>query len=310
MTQHIPVVFCFDAKYAPYAAVAAFSVVSNTQSPVKIYWIAAPAAQAKAQVLRDHLLQRGIDVSLVDPGESPFDRWKPKDHVTTAGNLRLLIPDFVGEDRVIYLDCDTMVLSDLAPLYETDMKGLPLGGVTDPDGPKFNRILRDGSHYINSGVLLMDLKQMRAERLQEKCAEIYARYGDAVLYPDQCVLNKYAEDRTLFLDPRWNRLVFTQVTTQQAWRQAIAPGHSGILHFIGPVKPWEEWCNPLIADFWWERARKLGLEELQPVKITDLKQVMSLAYALDTIEQFQRASSVKTGIITRLIELVSAPRSP
>ena len=308
MAQHIPVVFCFDAKYAPYAAVSAFCLVRNAQSPVRIYWIASPQAQAKAVALQDHLKKHGVEVLLAVPRENPFDAWKTKDHVSTAGNLRLLIPDLIAEARIIYLDCDTLALSDLAPLYETDMKGLLLGGVIDPDGPKFNRILRSGEAYINSGVLLMDLDRMRQERFLEKCADIYATHGDAVIYPDQCVINKFAEDRAVHLDPKWNRLIFTQLETRQAWTQTIAPGHSGILHFIGPVKPWEEWCNPMIAEFWWAQARPLGLPGLDPIKITDLTQAMSLAYAMDKAEQFQDASRVKTGIITHLIGMVAPPK--
>jgi len=308
LTQQIPVVFCFDANYAPYAAVATFSLARSAQNPLKIYWVVSRDLE-KASFLRDHLKNLGIEVSITVADGNPFAHWKTKDHVNTAANLRLLIPTVIKEAKVIYLDCDTLVLADLAPLYETDTKDFAIGGVIDPDGPKFNKILQNGREYMNSGVLLMNLDLMREEEFLKKCADIYAKYQDAVLYPDQCVINKFSEGRKVFLDPKWNRLIWAQLTDNNTWQQAIAEGKSKILHFIGSVKPWEEWCNPMIADFWWTYARKLGLADLHPIKITNLPQLLSLACALDVIERFKDASKLKTDVIHHLLK-VPPPQSP
>jgi lipopolysaccharide biosynthesis glycosyltransferase len=309
VTQYVPVVFCFDANYAPYAAVASYSVFRSAQHPVKIYWIATPEAQAQATVLKDHLQRLGMEISILASPENPFDAWDPKGHVSTAGNLRFLIPDLIAESRVIYLDCDILVLSDLIALYQTDMQGCLIGGVRDIEGPKFDRMLRNGKNYINSGVLLMDLDRLREDRFAEKCADIYIKYRDAVLYPDQCVINKFAEDRVVFLDDKWNRMILAQLETQETWRQNIAPGHSQILHFAATVKPWQAWCSPLIADFWWARARALAIPGLNPIPITDLTQAMSLASALDTIEHFREASRTKSNIINHLLDTMAAKQS-
>ena len=303
MTRPVPVVFCFDANFAPYAAVASFSLARSAQNPLKIYWVVVSQGMEKISFLRDHLKKHGVEVSIVIAGANPFAHWKTKDHVNTAANLRLLVPALIPEAKVIYLDCDTLVLADLAPLHETDMKGFPIAGVIDPDGPKFNKILRNGAEYINSGMLLMNLDLMRQEDFQKNCADIYARHPDAVLYPDQCVINKYAEDRKVFLDPKWNRLIWAQLKDRDVWQQAIAAGNSKILHFIGFVKPWEEWCNPMIADFWWSIARKLGLADLRPIKLTNIAQLLSLAGALDVIERFREASKLKTDVIHHLLNV-------
>lgn len=68
------------------------------------------------------------------------------------------------------------------------------------------------------------------------------------------------------------------------------------------MKPWEEWCNPKIAEFWWNSARNAGIPNLHPVRIARMQQALALAEVCDHLRLFERASQVKSEIISRLMK--------
>ena len=91
-------------------------------------------------------------------------------------------------ERVIYLDCDTFVIAPIEMLYEQDMQGNPIAGVSDPFGMHImmgrdmvakKGIFDPAEPYFNSGVLLIDLKAFAAADLPGRLAE-FAR----TVYPE------------------------------------------------------------------------------------------------------------------------------
>ena len=69
-----------------------------------------------------------------------------------------MLPDCVK--RVLYLDCDTVVLASLKKLWQTDLKGRLFGAVMEPTiypAVKASIGLGKEDPYFNSGVLLIDL---------------------------------------------------------------------------------------------------------------------------------------------------------
>ena len=78
--------------------------------------------------------------------------------------LRLLLdltPDI--PDKLIYLDIDTMCVSDIKQLYDVDIEGYDFAAVKDYMGRFWiNR------HYCNAGVMLLNMKQIKENGLQPK----------------------------------------------------------------------------------------------------------------------------------------------
>ena len=104
---------------------------------------------------------------------------------------------FAGElmpkaiDKVIYLDCDTIIsasIKDLS-LYPTD--NYTICGVKDcvsrPYKDKIG-IVKNGS-YINAGVLLMNLNKLRQFDIRTMIADFVDKYESAISYADQDILN-------------------------------------------------------------------------------------------------------------------------
>ena len=129
---------------------------------------------------------------------------------TEAASLRLLLPELLPElDRIIYLDCDIVVRQDLARLWrETELGDNYLGVVfeaaIEDQAERFRALGCDPARYFNSGFLLMNLAQMRAENVTEKLLE--ACRVPYLEFPDQDALNQVCQGRVLPLSPLYDSI--------------------------------------------------------------------------------------------------------
>jgi len=310
-SYQIPILLCFDTNYANYAAVATYSAYKNAKSPLIFYWMATADSKESAEKLKQHLKKLGIEIELHLLDLSDIRDWKTGYHFTTANYLRLFAPDLLSNtDRVIYIDCDTLVLKDLSDIYNHQLSGSHFAGVVDEGGARTSKVPRDAKDkYINSGVLLMDLKSLRDDGFLRRSKALYAEYEKQITWADQCVINKYAEGKKVILDPKWNRQIFAQSIKEKDFTKLANCEVSSILHFVGGTKPWQQWCNPTISEFWWKYAQDLQIEDLVPMQINTVEQRISLADVLHLNSRFEEASNIKTQAIQTLFQHISQLQS-
>ncbi len=93
-------------------------------------------------------------------------------------------------DKLLYLDTDVVCRQDFYEFYYQDMRNLEVVGVLDNYGKWFFRRNIFKMDYLNSGVLLMNLKRIRETEFFGKCRE---RCRDKKMFmPDQSAINKLA----------------------------------------------------------------------------------------------------------------------
>ncbi|MBO6025195.1 MAG: hypothetical protein J6P83_10135 [Bacteroidales bacterium] len=89
---------------------------------------------------------------------------------------RLLASDILPKDiqKVIYLDCDIAVVSDIKPLWNVELTGKAIAGVDDCDEEKNRNRLGIPAHstYINAGVALYNLEYW----LENHVSELFFEY--------------------------------------------------------------------------------------------------------------------------------------
>ena len=97
-------------------------------------------------------------------------------------------------DKILYLDADVLCLADFSELYDLDISDIEIAGVPDRYGKWFfgNIIKHD---YLNSGVLLMNMENIRKSGLFQKCREMCR--DKKMFMPDQSALNKLAVKRKM-----------------------------------------------------------------------------------------------------------------
>ena len=86
---------------------------------------------------------------------------------------RLLVGELLPTDveRVLYLDCDMVILHSIRELYDTKLGKNVVAAVEEPtvlERVRYEIRLDYEASYVNAGLLLIDLKKWREENLGEK----------------------------------------------------------------------------------------------------------------------------------------------
>lgn len=239
----IPVFFSCDDNYLPYLAVALRSIIDNISpdSPYR-YRITVlhngvdPVRAARVAALATERVSIGFtDVSA---RLAPLlARLSLRDYYTVSIYFRLFIPSMFPEyDKAIYLDADIVVLDDLARLYETDLGENLLGAVPDAIIAGREEFAEYSEYavgvpyreYFNSGVLLMNLRQMRRRGVEAHFAHLLKTYAFPTICPDQDYLNVICRGHVLYLDGGWNKMSCDR----------NYPGTPRLVHYNMFRKPW------------------------------------------------------------------------
>lgn len=131
-------------------------------------------------------------------------------HITLTTYFRLFVADLLPLDvhKVLYLDCDCIVVGGVVPLWETNVEGKALAGVT-------NRSNSFGSHcerlgypvsydYFNAGVLVINLQYWRENQVRERLVDYAVKNGSNLVLMDQDVLNGVLYDKKVLVSERYN----------------------------------------------------------------------------------------------------------
>ena len=166
--------------------------------------------------------------------------------------FRLLSSKILPADlhRIIYLDPDILVINSIVPLWELDLEGKMFAasvheGLTDIMSSINNIRLGTSTGYFNSGIMLMDLDQMRTKIKITEITQAIEEHHDTLILPDQDILNYlYGEDILKIPETRWNYdarafSVYLTRSTGEINTEWVMKNTS-ILHFCGKPKPWQK----------------------------------------------------------------------
>lgn len=194
------------------------------------------------------------------------------DHISMETYYRFLIADiFPSCEKVLYLDCDTVILSDVADLFATDLGDAVLGAALDPEIPGqlksddtslasyFKEVLQmDVSDpYLQAGVLLLNLVRMRSLHSVDEWLGIAG--SRTYRYNDQDILNKECKGHLHLLDLSWNVVVdcnhrrlpiIMQGPHQVSQAYLEARKHPKLIHYAGFEKPWDAPTSDFAYEFW------------------------------------------------------------
>ena len=206
----IPLAIAFTPNYFVQAATTLRSVLDA--SPDGRFRVVCMLTEEIPQRMRDELARLGggrLELEYL-PLKGRLQGIYIDPRYTEAASMRLLLPELLPElDRVLYLDCDIIVRQDLARLWrETDLGHNYLAAIYEAaiegQAERFRALGCDPARYFNSGFLLMNLKQMREEKVSERLLE--ACRVPYLEFPDQDALNQVCLDRVLPLSPLYNSI--------------------------------------------------------------------------------------------------------
>lgn len=148
-------------------------------------------------------------------------------HANQSVYTRIFLPELLPDtDRVLYLDCDLLVDTDVSPLLDFPLHGALVAAAVDEEMKTTGE-----TREFNSGVMLMDLTAMRADGLTRRA--IAAASTRNTRHGDQTLLNELLRGRWTALDRRWNRQVFLLPTFS-----VFRTEPDTIWHIYMARKPW------------------------------------------------------------------------
>ena len=125
-----------------------------------------------------------------------------------AAYYRLILAEIIPDlNRIIYLDGDTLIYDDLSEMYNLEMENNIILGFVDNSYKKAEEFGIQTYKYIVSGVLLINLKEIRKENITQKFFEFMDKYQDKLTQEDQTVINIVLHGRIGLLPPKfgmWN----------------------------------------------------------------------------------------------------------
>lgn len=180
-------------------------------------------------------------------------------HHRPAAYARLLIDRLLPREvtRVISLDCDGLVLDDIAALWQQAPAEACLSAAVDlsilrlgRDPSSFARELTDhaGIAYFNSGAMVIDLARWRYLGLTTRCLHLARLHPGAAVQADQSLLNAVLLGDWERLPQRWNCNAMTlaecafpsfrgRLISEDELSEAVQ--RPGFVHFAGLRKPWK-----------------------------------------------------------------------
>lgn len=206
--------FTVTDSYVDYMATTLMSLLEKTAQPVVAYVLTSDVSaysRHKLQVLEQAFPQLTVEVIVVE--EAAFEGLPlNRDHISRLEvyfrmAFASLLPESV--ERVLYLDSDLLVQQDLTELWETDLTGYYMAGVSEPPSEgafAYRRSIgmTNPEYYVNSGVLLMDLVKIRQDQVQTLLFETGERIKDKILLQDQDIINVALEGKVKLLPVTYN----------------------------------------------------------------------------------------------------------
>ncbi len=281
------IVYSSSDSYASVMGVSLFSLLKNNadSDELNIYIIDNSISEENKQKVismcrdfnREVTFIPIADIEKLVGTDIDVGRW----NISTFGRLFYgsLLPQNV--EKVIHVDCDTMVMSSLEPLWNTDIEGRAVAGALECIGDSYKtEIGMDKDDiYINAGNIMLNLKYIREQKLEEKFKSFIASHS-RLSFMDQPVLNACTSNgEKLVVDLRYNlySLVYylkyknvlkaKRVSHYYTDKEvALAKRNPCIVHFttcfMDGTRPWIEGNeHPLIGQYLDYRAQSPWADE-------------------------------------------------
>ena len=284
--EKVTVLFAVNNGYAPYLGVTLASLVEHSgKREYELIILYHDLSERNRELLERIIDQFGhesagrfqlrfmeMPVSMADYNFAPGYK-----SLSVECWYRLFAPSLFPEyDKILWLDADTLMRTDVAELFAVNMDDNWIAACRWDYGiigllererlmktPNltnyFTKVLgirKPKENYVNSGVLLLNLRAMREQNVQEKLLQ--AAQNPAMHFHDQCAINMVCQGHIHYVDSVWNGLVsynLNELPPKYRKKALLDRKNRKIIHWAANQKPWR---IPLVtgADEWWAMARK------------------------------------------------------
>lgn len=288
----IHIALCADEGFALPMGVCLTSLLENNkENNLHIHILTAGFAQSTIEKINQtgSIYGRKIEIHLID--DEMFSGHPLSTSFPKSIYFRYLLPSVLDNQvkKVIYIDCDTVVLSDISALFAQDIDNFAIGAVPDANTDDIierNRIEIYDGPYLNSGVLLINLEYWRKENVFRQLTEFILKYPEKCLWPDQDALNVILHNKIKWLKFNYN-FQLALIAPVDSYRmhadlqQEVIRSFPEIciLHFSSWSKPWVV-ESKLPLSFIWRFYHNLSVWRNIPLKTRGFRYRIKLKLGL------------------------------
>ena len=244
--KNIHIFFNINHNYTYITAVCLSSILCNANKDYKLsfYILSKDLKEKDKEKLSSLRYIKDYNIEFIDINESIFKTKLQyiEYHISFEANYRLLISSLKPNlDKCIYLDVDLIVLQDISKLWEIDISDYYMAAVIDQASLSFKNdfsyiTLPKNYTYINSGVMLCNIKKWREDDIEKKLFENFEKYSKVLKFPDQDTLNITLHSKIKYLDLSYNAMPVQRYLNEDMRKQAFKDPK--IVHWAGFEKPW------------------------------------------------------------------------
>lgn len=265
MKTNIPIFYACDDAFVKYTIVSIQSIIehSSAENHYDIYILNTDISDDMKGHL-SKLKRENVSITFIDVTEhlnAIIPELPIRDYYSTTTYFRLFIAEmFPHFDKAIYIDSDTVVLRDIAGLYNHDVTNYFVGAVheqamiqVDEFGTYVEEVAGISRHeYFNAGILLINCEAFRAHSVLKQFIKLLHEYNFIVVQ-DQDYLNVICHQKVLWVDQGWNTEVFGELP--------VAEKDIKIIHYIMVSKPWH-YADCRLKEYFWHYAKKTSVYDL------------------------------------------------
>ena len=245
MNNQINILMSVNKKFLEHIEELIYSLVNYTDKNLKIYLMYVETELNNDDLEYIKKFVEGTNQATVEPVKFDVRALEGMPVTDNEGAFfgmeaysRLFCAFKLPEDmeRILYLDADMICTGDIEELYNLDFDdkiwvAAPDNGIQEKD---LNRLgLPLDYKYINSGMLLINLKKLRANYTERFIVEKIRENKDILIYPDQDFVNKIFKDEIKVVSTKYN-LIAKDVRYKDLDEKPL------IIHYAGSTKPWHD----------------------------------------------------------------------
>lgn len=266
--KNMHVAFCCDNSYIVPASITLESILKNNKNRHIITHTftddlnekSIGTLQALVEKYQGELVTHQLPAEAVDAIKNAPLAWE---YLSAASYYRLMLPYVVDEsvERILYFDCDIMVRKNLEEYYDCPIKDNYIAGTHD---------IEEGQHcerlklplYVNSGVLLMNIKAIKQEfslkQVLEKVKQLAKQ--ENLTCGDQDIINILFHKKIYLLPEAFNYQ--HGIHKKYVLQHKTEVNAAAVVHFITSDKPWfPTYVFPYTKEYYWYLKKYFSVGE-------------------------------------------------
>lgn len=206
--MELNVAYSSDDNYAKYMGISILSLLENNKDDfekINIYIIDNNISKNNKEKLMEIISNYNACIIYLEFNKLATNlKTDNKFFISSFG--RIFLSNIEEIDKIVYLDCDSMITSSLMDLWNINIDNYYLAGVQDTVFKYYITSigLKENFRYINAGFLLINLRKWRKDDITTKCIEFIDSFNGSVPHHDQGTINAVCNKKIYLLPPKYN----------------------------------------------------------------------------------------------------------